>query len=306
MKTMHKLLTFSQWTNSVNECVVAKFDVDNSAVLVKNRDRAYIAPIEIVHEMIDGVEVAYLHDKITDWSEGLNEFGIGVVNSALKVKEDEKQGANPKKKSKSKKYTPQPAKDGVKIREALTKKSIEEAKQSVIDYVGNDPKEVGVTGETLISDGTTTYMIEMTSKVDPVVTEVPIGEYAVRTNHGIDNPELGYTKGKKRESSISRREIAEEEISKADSVEDAMNRLAQRHAKDNFLNPYRDAPRAKMHTTAQIGYDLKNKVLYVRYDEKFGKFEGVKTNLPMGYKPKIQLVVSPVTEEIKEPEKDKS
>lgn len=300
---MRKLLSFNQWTGTINECVVAKFDVGNSAVLVKNRDRAYIAPIEVVHEMIDGVEVAYLHDKITDWSEGINEFGIGVINSALKVKEDEKQGANPQKKSKSKKgYTPQPAQDGIKIREALTKDNIEEARESILNFVGNDPKDVGVTGETIISDGTTTYLIEMSSKTDPVVTEVPLGEYAVRTNHGIDNPELGYTKGKKRESSISRREIAAEEISRADSVQDAMDRLAQRHAKDNFLNPYRDAPHAKMHTTAQIGYDLKNRIIYVRYDEKFGKFEGIRTDLPMDYKPKIQIVVSPVTEEIKDQE----
>lgn len=28
---MQKILTFSQWINSVNECVVAKSDVDSSA-----------------------------------------------------------------------------------------------------------------------------------------------------------------------------------------------------------------------------------------------------------------------------------
>jgi hypothetical protein len=43
----------------------------------------------VVHTIIYGVEVAYLHDMITDWSEGMNEHGIGVVNSALLVGHDE-------------------------------------------------------------------------------------------------------------------------------------------------------------------------------------------------------------------------
>ena len=30
-------------------------------------------------------------DVDTDWSEGMNEFGIGLVNSALFVKRDEKE-----------------------------------------------------------------------------------------------------------------------------------------------------------------------------------------------------------------------
>ena len=40
-------------------------------------------------------------DVDTDWSEGMNEFGIGLVNSALFVKRDEKE----KKLKKSKKLS---------------------------------------------------------------------------------------------------------------------------------------------------------------------------------------------------------
>lgn len=300
---MSRILSFNEWTSaSVNECVIAKFEVDGSAALIKNRDRAYLAPIEIVHEMINGVEVAYLHDKITDWSEGINEFGIGIVNSALQVKEDEKEGEKAVKKKKS--YTPEPAYDGPKIREALSKKTVKEAAKSVVEFTGTDPKEVGVKGETLVSDGKTTFLIELTSNTDTTIHEVPLDEFVVRTNHGIDNPNVGYTKGIKRESSVSRMELAKEQVSSVDSVEEAMDRLAERLTKDNAMNPYRDNPKAKMHTTAQIGYDLKNRILYVRYDEKFGKFEGISTNLPIGYKPKIQMVVSPVTEEIKDGESE--
>jgi hypothetical protein len=287
------MLRFNQWitASSINECVIAKLDIDGANILVKNRDRAYIAPIEIVHELIDGVEVVYLHDKVTDWSEGMNEYGIGIVNSALQVKEDEKEGVKKKKKT-----GPRPSRDGLKIRTALSKKTLKLALDSVKTFVGKDPNKVGVTGETIISDKSSSYLIEMTSNVEPIITKLSEKELVVRTNHGIDNPELGYTKGRKKESSHSRMDLAHKALCKAKSMESALDELAARHAKDNFMNPYRDDPRAKMHTTAQIGYDLANRIFYVRYDEKFGKFEGIKRNLPKGYVAKIQLVVAPVTD----------
>jgi hypothetical protein len=52
-------------------CVIVSKEVDNKFILAKNRDRAYNPSIEIVHEIMDGVEVAYLHDLTTDWSEGV-------------------------------------------------------------------------------------------------------------------------------------------------------------------------------------------------------------------------------------------
>lgn len=290
------MLNFNEWitASKINECVIAKLDIAGSNVLVKNRDRAYVASIEIVHELIDGVEVVYLHDTITDWSEGMNEYGIGIVNSALQVKEDEKEGLKKKKKS-----GPRQSKDGLKIRTALSKKTLKSVLKSIIEYHGKDPNKVGVTGETLVSDANDSYWIEMTSKVEPSIEKLSKKELVVRTNHGIDDPRLGYTKGKKKESSHSRLKLAHKALEKAKTIEGALDELAARHAKDNFMNPYRDNSRAKMHTTAQIGYDLKNKIVYIRYDEKFGKFEGVRRELPKGYVSKIQLIVSPVTDKEK-------
>jgi len=291
------MLTFNEWTSlsKINECVIAKLNINGSNILIKNRDRVYIAPIEIVHEIIDGIEVAYLHDKVTDWSEGINEFGIGIVNSALQVKEDEKQGVSKKKKS----GMPKTSHDSTKIRKALACNTLDDALKSIVEFTGTDPKGVGVTGETLLSDSKNTYLIEMTSKSDANVKKIKSSELVVRTNHGIENPDLGYTKGKKKESSHSRKDLAEQALSDSDSVEGAMNSIAYRLTKDNAMNPYRDNPRSKMHTTAQLGYDLDDKILYVRYDEKFGKFEGIVRNLPLAYKPKIQIVVAPVTPEDK-------
>ena len=73
----------------IKECIIVAKKATDSIILAKNRDRAYNPQIEVVHEIIDGVEIAYLRDTHTDWSEGLNEFGIGIVNTALMVGFDE-------------------------------------------------------------------------------------------------------------------------------------------------------------------------------------------------------------------------
>ena len=75
----------------LKECIIVSKKFGNDMVLAKNRDRAYKPLIEIVHTFINEVEVVYLHDITTDWSEGMNEYGIGIVNSALMVGFDEKE-----------------------------------------------------------------------------------------------------------------------------------------------------------------------------------------------------------------------
>ena len=52
----------------------------------------YKARVEVIHEIVEGVEMLYWRDIDTDWSEGMNEYGIGIVNSSLLVREDEKEG----------------------------------------------------------------------------------------------------------------------------------------------------------------------------------------------------------------------
>ena len=77
--------------DTLNECTVAGVRLKDGIILAKNRDRGYTAEMEMVHELLDDVEIAYWHDIDTDWSEGINEFGIGIVNSSLMVNDDEKE-----------------------------------------------------------------------------------------------------------------------------------------------------------------------------------------------------------------------
>ena len=87
----------------------------NDIVIGKNRDRNYTPKLKVVREISgNGIEVCYVQDQDTDWSEGMNSNGVGLVNSALFVKRDEKDFDKAKKKK-------APSKDGIRIRHALSK-----------------------------------------------------------------------------------------------------------------------------------------------------------------------------------------
>ena len=100
-------------------CIIVSKEINDKFILAKNRDRAYKPVLEVVHAIMGEVEVAYLHDVTTDWSEGLNEFGIGIVNSALLVGHDEAEHKIIKKRGK-------PSKDGKKIRTTLSQKTLKD------------------------------------------------------------------------------------------------------------------------------------------------------------------------------------
>jgi len=109
-------------------CVIASLYLENQSILVKNRDRKYKAFIEVIHEIKNGVEVLYIHDIGTDWSEGLNEFGIGITNATLMVAQDETEGVVVKKRKNT------ISNDGAKIRHALSIKNIDDTLKYLTNY----------------------------------------------------------------------------------------------------------------------------------------------------------------------------
>ena len=277
-------------TGSVTECVVARMEVAGKTILAKNRDRGYKADIEIIHELINGVEVAYLHDTLTDWSEGLNEFGIGIVNASLMVDFDEKAGELAKGKL-DKGKAPKISADGLKIRTALSKKKLSEAMRSVISFVGDDKSDVGVKGQTIIATPKYSFIIEMTSKHLPIINQIENKDILVRTNHGIEHPDTGYTSGIKRKSSESRMEISKAALANVKDPNKVLDTLADQHIDDNFLNPYRRKNEHDMSTTSQIMYNLNDLELHMRWDKDRSKFKGYVNRLPKGYKAKIKVFV---------------
>ena len=282
----------------INECVVATIHLNGETILAKNRDRKYSPTIEIIHELIDGVEVVYIHDTITDWSEGMNEYGIGIINASLLVHYDEIEAdiATGKVDFDKDKKGVQPSYDGLKIRKSLSKHKLGQAIKSIIEFAGEDKKDVGVKGMTMAANTEHSFVIELTSEHLPVIKKIDAPKVTVRTNHGISYPETGYTSGEKRKSSLSRKEIAEKELQKVTDSTQILNVLSKQYTDDNFLNPYRRSNKFKMYTTGQIMMNLDRLEFNFRWDTNHSKFNGVVNKLPKDYTPKIKITL---TEEIK-------
>ena len=127
--------------NHMEECIAIASMFGNDMIIGKNRDRNYNPNLKVVRELTGyGIELCYVIDQDTDWSEGMNSYGIGIVNSALFVKRDEKDF------DKSKKKLAQ-SKDGARIREALAKTTLHDVIKSLVSYHG------GIKGHTLVGDG---------------------------------------------------------------------------------------------------------------------------------------------------------
>jgi hypothetical protein len=269
----------------LSECIIVSKEVGDKFILAKNRDRAYNPSLEIVHTIIDGVEVAYLHDLVTDWSEGLNEKGIGVVNSALLVGHDEAEHKIVKKGGK-------PGPDGDKMRNIIKQPTLKQALKATITYKGKSG--LSLKGHTFISSPKHMISVETTSKHKPDIklqnTESPI----VRTNHGHMFTDAGYTNGEKYLSSKMRKLSAEKSV---DNVND-WTEIAQAMRKEYFpkrpaLNMKRDTK--EMSTSSQTVMNLTDRILQITYfKDKVNEFKGINNQLPKGYQPKIKIEIIPV------------
>ena len=285
--------------DSLNECTVAGVRLSDGIVLAKNRDRGYTAEMEMVHELLDDVEIAYWHDVDTDWSEGINEFGIGIVNSSLMVNDDEKESdkikaaKEEKEHNKDKKMSPKHATDGAKIRQVLCQKNLRDAVKVLISTRGDgSSKFKGVSGESIISDGKDIYIIEHSSADVPIIKKLKGDKkVAVRTNHGIFHKDLGYQSGPKEESSHSRLKLAKEHLQDAKTDQDVLNILKKKYKKNPFLNPYRTDNKFHMQTVGQIMMNCDKKTITIRLDKKHGEFTGMENLLPKDYEPKIKIKI---------------
>jgi hypothetical protein len=265
----------------VTECIIVSKEVDNKFILAKNRDRAYNPKIEIVHTIIDGVEVAYLHDITTDWSEGMNEFGIGLVNSALMVGHDEAEHKIVKKGGK-------PSKDGVRIRKVLTQKTLKDALRVVLGKNGTND---GIKGHTFLSTPKYMVSVEQTSQHSPEVKLQNVENPIVRTNHGHMFTDAGYTHGYKYLSSKMRKVSAEKQIDKVEDWKEIAAAMRKEFFKqDSHLNMKRDTK--EMWTSTQTVLNLTDRIFQLTYfKDKVEEFKGVITKLPEGYTPKIKIEI---------------
>lgn len=261
-------------------CIVAAGTFGDSYCLLKNRDRNYVPEIRVVHEVKDGVEVAYLEDEFTGWVEGLNEYGIGIVNAALMVSRDETERDAVERTGKK-------LDDGARILKALTQETVAKAAKSVREYKG------GLKGHTIISDGKKSYYVEMPDSNDLEYDDLPLDKLFVRTNHGVEFSDAGYVEGEREKSSKSRQEEAEEVLAEVNSTDDIGPALLKaREDRWESTEMVRDGRSAKnMRTTTQMVLDLTEQklILYLLPDKV--KWLGLDDRMPEGRKAKIEVQV---------------
>ena len=285
------MISLAGLLKSINECVISRTFVDGCVVLAKNRDRMYSPELEVIHELVNGIEVVYMHDILTDWSEGMNSNGSGIVNASLSVVFDEKEGDLARSHA-SKGKSSKPSYDGLKIRKALSCKKLSETIRSIISYKGEDYKDVGVKGMTMVANPKNSFVIEMTSKHLPSISRIQADETAVRTNHGVEYPDAGYGEGIKRTSSKSRRAIAVNALGAIASPDEVLDTLSKQHTTDKFMNPYRRDNSYNISTSSQVLLNLTDLKFEFRYDAGESTFKGFVNKLPKGYEPKIQVKIT--------------
>ena len=266
-------------------CIISVGNYAGHKCLFKGRDRNYVPEIKVYHEKIDGTEVLYLKDELTGWCEGLNEYGIGIVNSALAVVDDENE--KDAAKGKSTKATGATLRDGERVRAALAETTVEKAAQTVQTH------KKGLRGHTLIADPETTISLESTWRGHDFHQEtLSESKIHVRTNHGLYHETAGYTAkdGDNYLSTLARRDQAMKVLNKVEHPEQVAPAIYG-HRKPDHKDPLNMVKLTdKMRTTTQMVLDLTDRTAYLYLIPGQVKYLGyVKSEKLTGPKIKFKL-----------------
>lgn len=262
----------------LDECIVVGGQIDGGNFLAKSRDRNYVPHVKIYRELTDnGTEIVYMKDEDTDYTEGMNSHCIGVVNAALLVGDDEKAV-----KGKVKSH------DGEIMKKALSCDNLKDALQILISY------KDGVKGHTLVGDADQIYSIEMTSKHTPIINQIEdFSSPLVRTNHGSDLKNAGYTPQRKPYDYMSskiRKATAEVQLANIKSFDGIAPSLTKTLFDPN--SNYNMRRRTdNMRTTSQCAMHLTNKQFNFYFWPNECKFMGIENLTPSDHSNKINIKV---------------
>lgn len=260
-------------------CIVAvKYFPKTGWVGIKNRDRNYKPTVRIRQSFRSDIERLYIWDEITKYTEGLNEFGVCILNASVTINLDESEGDFGK--SNQDYYS----NDGKHIRTALLQKNPKNALDKLI--------ELKLPGNTLIFDTTDAYILEATFKNGEFkhkYKKLDKDEIGARTNHGIFFPFAGYKKKgdkhqrKNRTSSEERLQQTIENLKKIDNPNDMLEAISKTPNRSPQKNTLRlDTKRKAMRTTGQLMLIPEERTLYYRpiwcnVDFNFEKLDSAKT-----------------------------
>ena len=240
-------------------CVIAlKYLEKYGWVGGKNRDRAYKPIVHIKKSFRRDTERLFIWDDGTKWTEGINEYGVGIISAASgspkEMKKDEKAPKDLEKLQ---------SKDGKRIRTALFEKTVDSALKQLI--------EDNVIGNTAIFSDEKCVLLEsavMAGEYKYETREFKKDEILVRTNHGIVVPGMGYQHGDNRKSSEVRRDMTIEKMEDASSPKDVLDALSQVDKKDPQFAPLRKVDKSssemQLWTSGQLIVMPKEKSLHYK------------------------------------------
>lgn len=239
--------------------IVAKYFDGIGWAGAKNRDRTYIPTLEFLIDGNDDVERVMMHDQITGYREGLNSYGVSILNTSLDVLDDEREVEA---------GTVDSSPDGKYIAEALLQQDPLTAAKILIKN-----KLVGCT---IVFNEEDLYLIEAsdqdgTKPYRYTVKKIPHDQVVARTNHGKWLEWSGFQRGRKdtetmdRISSEARLAQAEQVVLNAQQPQDLVDGMCKIYIDDNQLNILRTSTeRKKMRTTSQQLCVPKEHTLYCR------------------------------------------
>lgn len=273
-------------------CIISVGKWGGKKCLFKNRDRNYVPEIQLYHKIINGVEVLYMRDEITGWCEGINEFGTGIVNAALAVAADEKQGKAGKGKALDS-LSEATLRDGKRVLKALGCVSIEDSVETLKTHLD------GLRGHSFVANRDVTYSLEATWKGhDFHQRKLSESKKHVRTNHGIYYQDAGYTEkdGENYLSSLARRDQAMKELRKVNSPDGVAPAIygKRRPKREDPLNMVKMTE--GMRTTSQVVMNLDELEVTVYLLPGKVVYLGYKNMLPKNYKSKIGIQVREYTD----------
>ena len=249
-------------------CVIAaKYFEESGWILVKNRDRNYKPLVYFKQSKKKNIERLLLWDDKTRWTEGVNEFGIGIISAAVQVKKDEKIGTLS---GNAETHQQISSNDGRKLREALFEKTVDDAINKLI--------ELKLPGNTLVSDGNRCMLLEGDHRDNKThfeykTKEIQKDQTVVRTNHGI-LIKSGYDKNSDDKqvrdsfkSSLHRKLTVEKCIKSIKTSDDMLDCLSDTSNADPQLNPLRKSNthgKRILVTTGQLMIVPKERTLHYR------------------------------------------
>ena len=298
-------------------CVIFCKIVNGKYIFFKNRDRTYNSSIKIVREIKNGIELAYINDLKSGWVEGINEYGIGIINSTFKYKS---QASKLNFFLKNKIHVHDHVK-GQKIYNALLCKTLDEVVNYLFKQKSNetfllygknvDGNEYPVEGHTFIFSNQGGYHVECTKENKYIINKVFNNE--VYTNHGLQFPEEGNIKGIKGLSSVLRKYICEYELIN-NEIYDPENLFPIMSKNYYNLNPsfhlYRDrffnmyllnnfqtiyTIFKPILTVSQMLINPNEKEIVINLDKNNGKLVKIENRLPSNYVSKINIKINETT-----------